>query len=238
MVAGYQVAGTLSLALNPLPSQPLQRGGFMPAAVAGTFGAAAAAAKLLGLSDRGMVDAIGLAGSESFGLMTYGYDGSDEKALHAGRAAQAGLFMTRLAAAGLRGPQHVLESPGGLFAAHRIPLDEAALVDGFGRMDAVLYITPKHFACSHAVSPFIDAVADWERRNGDIDAGTIEKVVVRLDLDPKRLGHLPDLSHPLDRATAQLDPRVPIAIYLVKGDLFVEQWDAEAQRDPAVLDLG
>jgi 2-methylcitrate dehydratase PrpD len=145
--------------------------------------------------------------------------------------------MTRLAAAGFRGPEHVLEAPRGLFAGHDIPLEEPVLVDGFADMSAVLYVTPKHFACSHSVAPYLDAIAAWESAHGEIDAAAIESAVVQIDADEKRIRQLPDLSQPLTLIAAQLNPIMPVAIYLVKGDLFVEQWEEGAQWDPEVLSL-
>jgi 2-methylcitrate dehydratase PrpD len=237
LVVGYQVAQRLAHAVNPLPEQPLQRGGFMPTSVVGAFGAAAAAARLRGLSARGMVDAMGLAGSQSFGLMTYGTDGSDEKALHAGRAAQAALFSAGLAAAGFRGPERVLEAPRGFFAGHDLTVDEEVLLDGFERMDEILYVTPKRFSCSHSTAPYLDAIEAWEREHGEIDSHGIERLEARVVPRGAASSASRAFTEPRSRTAAQLNPAVVVATYLIEGDVFTSQWEEDAHRDPQVLAL-
>jgi len=83
----------------------------------GPYGSAYAAASLLGLDRQATVDALGNAGTQSFGLWQFLETGAMSKHLHAGRAAEAGLIAADLARHGFSGPPAILEGPKGFFAA-------------------------------------------------------------------------------------------------------------------------
>lgn len=83
----------------------------------GPFGSALASANLLGLDHDQTVAALGNAGTQASGLWEFISTGTDTKALHAGRAAEAGLVAATLSALELSGPTHILEGQRGLFAA-------------------------------------------------------------------------------------------------------------------------
>ncbi|MEO7940169.1 MAG: MmgE/PrpD family protein [Burkholderiaceae bacterium] len=86
-------------------------------ATAGVFGAAAAAADALGLSDAQAVWALGNAGTQAAGLWQVRLEPVMSKQLHTGHAAWAGLSAASLALAGFTGPRFILEGKKGFFAA-------------------------------------------------------------------------------------------------------------------------
>lgn len=86
-------------------------------ATCGTFGAAAAAGTLMGLSEPQMVWALGNAGSQAAGLWQFIADGAMTKHLHAGKAAMNGWMAAALAERGFTGPMAVLEGQQGFFRA-------------------------------------------------------------------------------------------------------------------------
>jgi 2-methylcitrate dehydratase PrpD len=110
-VAGVEVACRTADASNPRHYQK----GFHSTGTFGALGAVAGAGKLLGLSRDRLLRSIGIAASlsggyrENFGTMT--------KPLHAGRAAEAGVFAARLAAEGFTAAKNILEAKRGLYAA-------------------------------------------------------------------------------------------------------------------------
>lgn len=77
--------------------------GWHVTSTAGTFGAAAACAKLLGLDEDQTVSALGLAGTQSFGTWAFLADGATNKVLHPARAAASGCEAALLAKAGMTG---------------------------------------------------------------------------------------------------------------------------------------
>ncbi|MEK7387533.1 MAG: MmgE/PrpD family protein, partial [candidate division NC10 bacterium] len=91
---------------------------FHPTAIAGSFAAAAAAAKLNKLSEDQLVHAFGICGSQASGIIEYLADGSWTKRLHPGWAAHAGVTATLLARSGFTGPETVFDGLHGLCAWH------------------------------------------------------------------------------------------------------------------------
>jgi len=136
--------------------------GWHATGTAGIFGAAAASARLLGLTEQQTVWALGIAATQSAGLREM--FGSMSKSLHPGRAAQNGLAAALMAAQGYtsaeqgiegkRGFAHVLSSKPNLEAATR----------GLGETRAILDNTYKPFACGLVIHPVIDGCLQLRRK--------------------------------------------------------------------------
>jgi len=86
-------------------------------ATAGVFGAAAAAADALRLTDEQATWALGNAGTQAAGLWQVRLEPVMSKQLHTGHAAWAGLTAALLAHADFTGPRFILEGERGFFAA-------------------------------------------------------------------------------------------------------------------------
>ncbi|MDF2115726.1 MmgE/PrpD family protein [Roseiarcaceae bacterium H3SJ34-1] len=107
------------------------RRGHHTSGTVGTFGSAAAAAKLLGLKGDQLAHALGIAASmaagirASFGTMT--------KPLHVGRAAENGVTAALLAARGFTADPTVLDGQWGFFSVMGEGFDPSKISQGFGR---------------------------------------------------------------------------------------------------------
>src|SRR5215469_4311865 len=120
VVAGYEVAARLAMALQPKEHYAL---GFHPTQTCGVFGAAVTASKLLGLTAEQALAAAGIAGSMAAGSMEFLAEGAWTKRIHPGLAAQNGIQAALLAAEDFRGPSHILEGRDGFLRGHsRAPL--------------------------------------------------------------------------------------------------------------------
>jgi 2-methylcitrate dehydratase PrpD len=119
--AGVEVECKIAEAINPRHYQQ----GFHSTATCGTFGGAAGAANLLGLSPGVAAVALGIAGSLSAGLREN--FGTMMKPFHAGRAAESGVLAAEFAALGFTATPHILEAPRGFFHAAGGGYDEAAI---------------------------------------------------------------------------------------------------------------
>ncbi len=113
IVAGYQVAIILGKMINPQHRNK----GFHSTGTCGTFGAAAAACKIMDLSKEETINALGLAGTQSSGLLESDHSGSMGKHLHAGRSAQSGLLSALLAENGFTGARSIIEGDEGFYNA-------------------------------------------------------------------------------------------------------------------------
>jgi 2-methylcitrate dehydratase PrpD len=111
ILRGYEAVARIGMAVGPAHYRI-----WHSTATCGPFGAAMAAADLLGLDDSQTVHALGNAGTQSSGLWQFIETGAMSKHLHAGRAAEAGVTAAELAALGFTGPPAILEGAKGLFA--------------------------------------------------------------------------------------------------------------------------
>lgn len=128
-----------------------------PTATAGTIGAAAAAASVLGLDREATGWALGNAASVAGGLWHMRHDDVLTKQWHVYHAVVTGLDAARAAAAGITGPAAILEGPQGLFAAMtRTP--GALASAGAGWLIGGVSFKP-FAACRHA-HPAIDAALE------------------------------------------------------------------------------
>ena len=107
VVAGYE---TMSRIGHGFGVSDHRMKGWHSSGTAGTFGAAAAAAKLLNLNALETLYALGMAGTQSSGVWAFLEDGATSKKLHTGRAAENGVVAAFLAKAGMTGPAHILNA--------------------------------------------------------------------------------------------------------------------------------
>ena len=111
-VIGVEIEAKLGRALNPAHYEV----GWHATSTLGVLGAAAAAAKLLGLSAEGIGRALAIAASMASGIKAN--FGTDCKPLHVGHAARCGLEAAGLAQAGFTGNLRALEHADGFGSTH------------------------------------------------------------------------------------------------------------------------
>jgi 2-methylcitrate dehydratase PrpD len=111
VLAGYEVATRVSLGLGAAHYDA----GFHSTGTCTPFGAAAAAARALGLDAARTTAALGLAGEAAIGFRQYQQDGSMlDTALNGARGAELGVAAAAMAAAGLSGPPGILDGRWGV----------------------------------------------------------------------------------------------------------------------------
>src|SRR5438270_410547 len=126
----------------------------------------AAVASTLRLEVHELVDALGISGSMSSGIIEYLAEGTWTKRMHPGWAAQSGLRAALLGRAGFRGPRTVFEGTHGLFHgfAHTREGDYAALLDGFGERWVTTALAFKPYPCGTMIQPYIDCARRLRER--------------------------------------------------------------------------
>jgi 2-methylcitrate dehydratase PrpD len=176
IVAGYEVQIRLSIALDP--SEHYGRG-FHPTATCGAFGAAAAAARVFGLSADDVANAFGLAASQAAGSMQFLLDGAWNKPFHTGYAAMSGLMAACFAADGFRGAAEALEGRYGFLHGYAPSADHAAAVADLGEKFETMDIAVKPYPSCRYGHAAMDALIDLRAAN-DIGHEEIESVEVGL----------------------------------------------------------
>ena len=111
IVAGYEVCCRLGNALDPTSHYAR---GFHPTATAGTYGAAAAAGKLFGLSEQQLIYAFGVSGSQAAGSLQFLVNGAWNKRYQVGASAMNGVIAATLAKNDFVGAIESVEGKHGL----------------------------------------------------------------------------------------------------------------------------
>jgi 2-methylcitrate dehydratase PrpD len=174
VIAGYEVTARLAMALQPKFHYEL---GFHPTSTCGVFGAAVTAAKLLGLNEKQMLSAVGIAGSMAAGSLEFLAEGAWTKRLHPGLAAQNGILAAKLAAEGFRGPGTILEGRDGFLSAYsRNPIPELATRD-LGKNTEILRTSVKPHACCRYMQAPIDGLIELAKEH-DIHPDEVARVEV------------------------------------------------------------
>jgi 2-methylcitrate dehydratase PrpD len=124
-VLGYELVVRLAEGLSPE-----HRRHWHVTTTAGIVGAAAAAARLLGVDDDSVVDAVGHATSVASGSAQAQFERTGTRLVHRAFAASTGVGCARAACAGLKGNRYGLEGGRGAFATGAPALAKTLLRDG------------------------------------------------------------------------------------------------------------
>lgn len=227
VVLGYDVGRRVLEACGGYA--PHNGAGWHSTATCGTFGAAAAAAHLLGLDAAQTAAALGHAASFSGGLWAFIHDASQTKRLHAGRAAEGGLTAALLAARGISGPTQVFEDVwGGFFNAFAPQSRQPeALLAELGQTWKLMRCSIKPHASCRSNHSTIDAVLHLLAANPGL-AQQVRHVDVRLSEFVLGMCGGRDLAA---LASAQMSLPYAVAIAWVFGDASLERYLAPVRGD-------
>ncbi len=234
IVAGYEVQIRLSLAL--VPKDHYLRG-FHPTATCGAFGAAAAAARVFGLTAGEVASAFGICLSQAAGSLQFVANGAWTKRFQVGHAAMNGLIAASLAREGFKGAADAIEGKAGFLRSYAPdPIVDRA-VEGLGEVFETLAIAVKPYPCCRYAHAAIDALIALRAAHG-IEADEIDAVEIGLprtgwDIigDPED-----DKRHPKSIVDGQFSMPFVAAVALREGGM---AWDDYARHigDEATLAL-
>ena len=232
-VAGYEVGPRVGLCMG---TEHIGQGWHSGATV-GVFSAAAGAAAGLRLSVDQTVHALGIAGTQAAGLMAAQY-GAMVKRMHAGRAAQSGLYGALLAEAGFTGIVDVFESSYGGFCTtfsrsqDRFKLNE--LTSGLGERFETFGVALKFYSCVGSNHTTLDAIRAIGARR-PFRADEVGRIVVHGS--QATVDHVGWPYKPQGLTSAQMNLPFCIATLLAEGDVFVDQFSEAVVTDPRRMAL-
>src|SRR5688572_7478696 len=155
VTVGYETAFRIGEAVNPSHYRF-----WHPTGTVATFGAAAAAGLLVGLTPAQMVHALGTAGTQAAGLWQFNADGAMSKHLHPGKAAMNGVMSADLARAGFTGASRILGGERGFFRAMCDVADSSRITAGLPVIGKIRENGYKlHACCGHTHSAIDLAIA-------------------------------------------------------------------------------
>src|SRR5918998_1588881 len=225
-VAGVEVACRTADASNPRH----YNSGFHSTGTFGAIGAAVAAGRLFGLSRKQLLYALGIAAPlgggyrENFGTMT--------KPLHAGQAAEAGVFAARLAADGFTAAVNILEAKRGLYNASSDGYEPSRIED---RLGAPFFledpgISIKPYPSGSLSHPGQDAVLELVREH-DVHPEDVEEAIAGTNSAmPNALIY----SMPQTSLEAKFSFPFFLAIAILRRKVGIEEFRDDVVRSPEV----
>ncbi len=198
---------------------------------AGVFGAAAAAGRVLGLDERKMTWAFGIAATQAAGLREMA--GTMCKSFTHGRAAQNGMTAALLAAAGFTSSEQAIEAPRGFVHVLAADCNLDAITAGLGETFEISSNTYKPYACGVVCHPAIDGCLHL-RSQDSLGPGQISAVALRVH--PLAL-KLTGIKVPQCGLESKWSLYHSAAAALVDGAAGEHQYTDERVRDPVVSRL-
>jgi 2-methylcitrate dehydratase PrpD len=198
---------------------------------AGVFGAAAAAGRLLGLSEQQMVWALGIAATQSSGLREM--FGTMCKPFHPGNAAKNGLFAALLAQQNFTSSDQAIEAKRGFANVLSTQFKPAEITERLGETWEIALNTYKPFACGIVIHPAIDGCIQL-RNEHRLKAEEIESIALKthplvLELTGKKT--------PQAGLESKFSVYHSAAVAIIHGAAGEAQYSDACVRDPKVIAL-
>ncbi len=236
LVGGMEA--TIRIALPALNRFHLR--GFHTTSIAATFGAALIAARLERMGLERTVEAVGISGSFTSGLLECIPAAAGAKRLHAGWGALCGIVAAQLAVGGYTGPSTVFEGKLGVYNSflRGEALDLSVIFNGLGRDWEILNVRPKLYPCCHYLQSFLDAAAAL-RREHRLRAEDIANISCRVAPGAVNIVCEPweKKMNPITGYDARFSLPFAVALMLTKGRAGVAEFAEENFADPRIRQL-
>ena len=231
MIGGYDVALRVLDAMGGYRAHN-NGGGWHSTGTCGSFGAAAAAARLLELDAERTAWALGIAGSFTGGIWAYLADGAMSKRYHPGRAAEIGVTAAYMARAGFTGPTRVLDAPwGGFLATYGNGSERPGeLTCDLAHPFRIMRSGIKPYAACRGLHSALDVVLGMRCEHGFTAA---DVSAVEIGCSRANMQSLAD-TDPRTRLAAQMSLPYGIGVALVTGRAGLEEFEDRRIDDPEV----
>jgi 2-methylcitrate dehydratase PrpD len=170
VVVGYEVSTRIGEAVMPSHYRFWHTTGTV-----GCFGAAAAAATILGCNREQFMHALATVGTFASGLQQAFRSQAMTKPLHGGHAADAGAMSAMAARKGVTGALDILEGEVGFGAAMSVNPDWSKATRGLGQDYHIVHMTFKNHGCCGHTFPSIDGVLALKEKH-DLTHKDVKKI--------------------------------------------------------------
>lgn len=198
-------------------------------ATCGVFGAAAACGRVLGLDERQMAWALGIAATQASGLTEM--LGSMCKSYNIGHAARSGFTAALLASKNFTSSERAIEAPRGF--AHVLAKNPRleAITEDLGRQWALSGTAYKPYPCGIVLHAVIDACLRLRARHE-----LVPESIVRVDVRSHPLAlQLAGKSAPRDGLEGKLSVSHAAAVALLAGKAGVAEFSDACVRDSPII---
>jgi len=235
VAGGVDIIARLGLSLEASPNIT----GISSTWQMGTFGAAAATGKLLRLNPEQMINALGIAYSQTAGNQQCIIEGTLMVRVQQGFTAQSGLLSAILAKRGIDGPRGVFQGKFGYFPVyHGDKYDASRITQDLGKVFEITNSSLKPYPCCKLTHSAISCIRKITREH-EIDPQDVDSIQVRVNQAAYNL-----TCHPLESKRrpssipeAQFSIPYVVAVALLRGDVFLHDFTAEAITNEEVLSL-
>jgi len=230
IIIGYEIFVRVGKAVNP----SLFSRGFHTTGVCGSLAAASAAAKVLSLDKEKVVSTLGIAGTQSSGLLVLTHSGQMMKPLNAGKAAQNGVVSALLSQAGAIGSSKILEGKDGFVQAFSDNCDYSLILDHLGENFEIKNCYKKFYpACRHSHAA-IDA-ALYLKNKFNIMTKDIREINVTAYPAALKLTEKKDM--PIDEAGTRFNLAFVVSLALAKGRVGIKDFSIENIKNIEIKNL-
>ncbi len=205
--------------------------GWHATSTTGRFGGAAGAAKLLGLDEGQMVNAFGIAGTQTGGVRQV--FGTMCKPFHAGKAAMDGLLAAYLAGMGFTSSDSIIEGKFGFLDIFSPEPKVEKLTEGIGRDYTITSVGFMPYASCAGTHTVIDAMRDirgTEKLSAD-EVAEIDLELAKLSLDAA------GIVEPRTALEGKFSVYHCAALALLEGEAGEDKFTAEKVNDPKIVSL-
>ncbi|MEM7251580.1 MAG: MmgE/PrpD family protein [Pseudomonadota bacterium] len=233
VAAGYEAMARVGMAAG---AARIIEDGFHPTALFGSFGAAAATAKLIGLDEKTLASAWGLALSLTGGSTQFSHEaeGTTVKRMHGGYAAQNGVMAAEHAELGIAGPLAPFTGRYGFFHMFGNEPDPSRLLRNPDEALQFHHISLKPYPCCRLFHSTLDALG--EATNGwAMEPDAIKAIKVG---GPEVLLTQHMLRRPTSEMAAQYSLPFSLATAMYHGPTSYHAYTGERLDDEAILALG
>jgi 2-methylcitrate dehydratase PrpD len=211
--------------------------GFDPTGVCVPFGAAAAAARILGLGRRETWNALAMAFNSCGGSFQSHIDGSLGVRFVQGRVAQSGVISARLALKGVTGPRNFLDGVYGYFHLYGKDLSngEAGVSELGSRWDLLKLVFKKYPSCAltaGSTEVMLKLIAEE-----NLSADDVEQIEIAVPpYTHKLVGHAFEIGDN-PKVNAQFSIRYCVANALLRRSSKLAHFEEHLIRDPRIAGL-
>ena len=230
IITGYEIFIRVGKAVNP----SLFSRGFHTTGVCGTLAAASAAAKVLSLDKEKIVSTLGIAGTQSSGLLIVAHSGQLVKPLNAGKAAQNGVISALLSQAGAIGSSKIIEGKDGFVQAFSGSCDYSLMLDNLGESFEIKNCYKKFYpACRHthaAIDAALSLTNEFNIVSKDIKEIKVTAYPAALKLTEKK-------DMPIDEAGTRFNLAFAVSLALIRGRAGIDDFSMKSISDEKIHNL-
>ncbi len=230
VIAGYEISTRIGVAVTPAHYEYWHTTGTV-----GTFGAAVAAAMILGLDSACAAHALANAGTMAAALQQAFRSDAMSKPLHAGRAAETGVLVALAAEQGVTGAKDILEGPRGFGAAMSKDADwYGAFADLSARARYnITHMTQKNHGCCGHTFAAVDGIIAL-RQQHKLSAANVKRITVATYAKALEItGNL----KPRTAFEAKFSLPYCVAVALLTGQVRLDAFSPERLADPQVREV-